>query len=45
MGNSLISSSFRVDQTHLNPTGGKIVATAIKEKLLSLGYINSSQIV
>ena len=45
LSNNLIPSSFRVDQTHLNPNGGKIVATAIKEKLLSLGYINSTQIV
>lgn len=45
LSNNLIPSSFRVDQTHLNPTGGKIVATAIKEKLLSLGYIKSTQIV
>lgn len=39
LGSGMIPRSFRVDQTHLNPTGGKIVATAIKEKLELMGYI------
>lgn len=30
------------DYIHLNLYGGLIVATAIKEKLLSLGYINNT---
>lgn len=37
--NGLVPTSFRYDVTHLNPNGGKVVATAIKEKLTTLGYI------
>lgn len=40
LAGGLIPTSFRVDQTHLNPTGGLVVATAIKEKLISMGYIS-----
>lgn len=35
-------SLLQSDNTHLNPYSGLIVATAIKEKLLSLGYIDST---
>lgn len=45
LSNDLIPTSFRYDTTHLNPDGGKVVATGIKEKLLSMGYITSEQIV
>ena len=40
LADGLIPTSFRVDQTHLNHTGGLVVATAIKEKLISMGYIS-----
>lgn len=45
IANGLIPSSFRVDVTHLNPAGGRIVATAIREKLLDMGIITDAQTV
>ena len=45
ISNGLIPTSFRVDVTHLNPAGGRIVATAIREKLLAMGIITDAQTV
>lgn len=46
IANGNVPHSFlQSDYVHLNEYGALIVATALKEKLLSLGYITSSQIV
>lgn len=46
IANGNVPHSFlQDDYVHLNEYGAMIVATALKEKLLSLGYITNSQIV
>lgn len=39
LGHSLIANN---DSVHINNDGGLVVATGIKDKLLSLGYINNT---
>lgn len=43
--NSYTVADYISDGTHFNADGNRLIATAIKEKLLSLGYIDSTQIV